>query len=43
VEIYRANMMEKLRVRSLSEALRIAFLAEDSAGPVFDMPRSIKQ
>jgi len=30
VEIYRANMMEKLRVRSLSEALRIAFIAEDS-------------
>jgi two-component system, LuxR family, response regulator FixJ len=31
VEIYRANMMEKLRVRSLSEALRIAFIAEDKA------------
>jgi two-component system, LuxR family, response regulator FixJ len=31
VEIYRANMMEKLRVRSLSEALRIAFIAEDVA------------
>jgi two-component system, LuxR family, response regulator FixJ len=31
VEIYRANMMEKLRVRSLSEALRIAFIAEDAA------------
>jgi two-component system, LuxR family, response regulator FixJ len=30
VEIYRANMMEKLRVRSLSEALRIAFIAEES-------------
>jgi two-component system, LuxR family, response regulator FixJ len=30
VEIYRANMMEKLRVRSLSEALRIAFVAEDA-------------
>jgi two-component system response regulator FixJ len=30
VEIYRANMMEKLRVRSLSEALRIAFIAEDN-------------
>jgi two-component system, LuxR family, response regulator FixJ len=29
VEIYRANMMEKLRVRSLAEALRIAFLAEE--------------
>jgi two-component system, LuxR family, response regulator FixJ len=33
VEIYRANMMEKLRVRSLSEALRIAFIAEDVAVP----------
>jgi two-component system, LuxR family, response regulator FixJ len=33
VEIYRANMMEKLRVRSLSEALRIAFIAEDMDGP----------
>jgi two-component system response regulator FixJ len=30
VEIYRANMMEKLRARSLSEALRIAFIAEDA-------------
>ena len=30
VEIYRANMMEKLRVRSLSEALRIAFIADDN-------------
>lgn len=29
VEIYRANLMEKLRVRSLSEALRIAFVAEE--------------
>ncbi|WP_066796808.1 response regulator transcription factor [Sphingomonas soli] len=27
VEIYRANLMEKLQVRSLSEALRIAFAA----------------
>ena len=33
VEIYRANMMEKLRVRSLSEALRIAFIAEGAAEP----------
>jgi two-component system response regulator FixJ len=32
VEIYRANMMEKLRVRSLAEALRIGFAAEGSAG-----------
>jgi len=31
VEIYRANMMEKLRARSLSEALRIAFIAEEAA------------
>ncbi len=28
VEIYRANMMEKLRVKSLAEALRIGFAAE---------------
>jgi two-component system response regulator FixJ len=28
VEIYRANMMEKLRAHSLSDALRIAFIAE---------------
>jgi two-component system, LuxR family, response regulator FixJ len=34
VEIYRANMMEKLRVRSLSEALRIAFIAEGAEEPV---------
>ena len=33
VEIYRANMMEKLRVRSLSEALRIAFTAEGVIEP----------
>ena len=31
VEIYRANMMEKLRVRSLSEALRIAFITDQKA------------
>lgn len=29
VEIYRANVMEKLRVRSLAEALRIGFAAEE--------------
>jgi two-component system response regulator FixJ len=29
VEIHRANVMTKLRVRSLSEALRIAFAAQD--------------
>lgn len=34
VEIYRANMMEKLRVRSLSEALRIAFIAEGSSDEI---------
>jgi two-component system response regulator FixJ len=33
VEIYRANMMEKLRVRSLSEALRIAFIADEAVVP----------
>ena len=33
VEIYRANMMEKLRVRSLAEALRIGFAAEDLPDP----------
>ena len=38
VEIYRANMMEKLRVRSLSEALRIAFIAEEAADPVVQVP-----
>lgn len=38
VEIYRANMMEKLRVRSLSEALRIAFIAEEADEPVIPVP-----
>jgi two-component system, LuxR family, response regulator FixJ len=38
VEIYRANMMEKLRVRSLSEALRIAFIAEDADQEVVKLP-----
>jgi two-component system response regulator FixJ len=33
VEIYRANLMEKLNVRSLSAALRLAFLAEAAAPP----------
>ncbi|CAO1654003.1 response regulator transcription factor [Parasphingorhabdus sp. NYA22] len=36
VEIYRANMMEKLRVRSLAEALRIGFAAE--IGENHDIP-----
>lgn len=31
VEIHRANLMAKLGVKSLSEALRIAFAAEDSS------------
>jgi len=31
VEIHRANLMSKLQVRSLSEALRLAFAAQDSA------------
>ena len=31
VEIHRANLMEKLHVRSLSEALRVAFAAQYSA------------
>jgi two-component system, LuxR family, response regulator FixJ len=43
VEIYRANMMEKLRVRSLSEALRIAFIAEDAVPPPMARPTSIAQ
>jgi two-component system response regulator FixJ len=29
VEIHRANLMNKLEVRSLSEALRLAFAAQD--------------
>ena len=32
VEIHRANVMTKLGVRSLSEALRIAFAAKDAKG-----------
>ncbi len=41
VEIYRANMMEKLRVRSLSEALRIAFIAEDAIEELVAIPAVI--
>ena len=41
VEIYRANMMEKLRVRSLSEALRIAFIAEGATEPVNKVPPAL--
>lgn len=33
VEIHRANVMTKLGVRSLSEALRIAFAAQDPSSP----------
>jgi two-component system response regulator FixJ len=33
VEIHRANLMSKLGVRSLSEALRIAFAAQDDSHP----------
>jgi two-component system response regulator FixJ len=33
VEVHRANMMTKLNVRSLSEALRLAFAAGLGAGP----------
>ena len=33
VEIHRANVMTKLGVRSLSEALRIAFAAQDQSSP----------
>ena len=33
VEIHRANVMTKLGVRSLSEALRIAFAAQDQPSP----------
>ena len=32
VEIHRANVMSKLGVRSLSEALRLAFAAQESSG-----------
>lgn len=41
VEIYRANMMEKLRVRSLSEALRIAFIAEDGGEEISAVPAAM--
>lgn len=40
VEIYRANMMEKLRVRNLSEALRIAFIAEDATDIAAQAPKA---
>lgn len=43
VEIYRANMMEKLRVRSLSEALRIAFIAEDSCEDIMAVQTVLPQ
>jgi hypothetical protein len=34
-------MMEKLRVRSLSEALRIAFIAEEASEDGFPIPASM--
>ena len=34
VEIHRANLMTKLNVRSLSEALRLAFAVQDESVPV---------
>jgi two-component system response regulator FixJ len=43
VEIYRANMMEKLRVRSLSEALRIAFIAEESSEGILAVQTALPQ
>ena len=38
VEIHRANVMSKLRVRSLSEALRIALAAAGELGPDASQP-----
>jgi two-component system response regulator FixJ len=38
VEIYRSNMMDKLRVRSLSEALRIAFIADQTVEEIPVIP-----
>ena len=38
VEIHRANVMSKLRVRSLSEALRIALAAAGDLGPDAALP-----
>jgi hypothetical protein len=35
--------MEKLRVRSLSEALRIAFIAEQAEDGVLQIPASLIQ
>ena len=40
VEIYRANVMEKLRARSLSEALRIAFIAQEAGVLEAPMPQT---
>ena len=37
VEVYRAKMMHKLRVRSLSEALRIGFIAQAEVEPTYQM------
>jgi two-component system response regulator FixJ len=38
VEIYRSNLMDKLRVRSLSEALRIAFIADQKVEEIQIIP-----
>lgn len=38
VEIYRSNLMDKLRVRSLSEALRIAFIADQKVEEIQVIP-----
>ena len=38
VEIHRANLMSKLGVKSLSEALRIAFAAQDGSTPSEETP-----
>lgn len=41
VEVYRANMMDRLRVRSLSEALRIAFIAEEGDEEISAVPAAM--
>jgi two-component system response regulator FixJ len=41
VEVYRANMMDRLRVRSLSDALRIAFIAEEGDEKISAVPAAM--
>lgn len=44
VEIVRANLMEKLRVRNIAQVIRLGFAASDGsvpAGPVAQRPRSV--